>query len=237
MLASEPWDELEQSIARGSAVEAAAYEFLDQDFQVRFSSVATSRERARCTRNLMTLAVEQLYANMQQAIDRREKCRSKLLMALKRAGASEDAIQQVTDAMDRPREGFQLSLGQTLSPRASARTGALDGGGTARSSISPVRSASPQVDPTPRVQGRDSAGIGCNLERNAAGDYLVSRVIPDGACAQHGIRVGSVIRAVDSEPLRGKTMSEVREMCLGLPGTHVSVRYTCKLSKLARSVA
>ena len=232
MLASEPWDELEQSIARGSAVEAAAYEFLDQDFQVRFSSVATSRERARCTRNLMTLAVEQLYANMQQAIDRREKCRSKLLMALKRAGASEDAIQQVTDAMDRPREGIHLA-GQTLSPRASARTGASDGGGTARSSVSPVHGASPKVDPTPRVQG----GIGCNLERNAAGDYFVSRVIPDGACAQHGIRVGSVIRAVDGEPLRGKPMSEVREMCLGLPGTHVSVRYTCKLSKLARSVA
>ena len=235
MEASEPWDGLEQSIARGSAVEAAAYEFLDQDFQVRFFGVANARERARCTRNV-TLAVGQLYANMQQAIDRREKCRSKLLMALKRAGASEDAIQQVTDAMDRPREGFQLSLGQTLSPRASARTGALDGGGTARSSISPVRSASPQVDPTPRVQGRDSAGIGCNLERNAAGDYLVSRVIPDGACAQHGIRVGSVIRAVDGEPLRGKTMSEVREMCLGLPGTHISVRYTCK-SKLAPCAA
>lgn len=235
MEASEPWGGLEQSIARGSAVEAAAYEFLDQDFQVRFFGVANARERARCTRNV-TLAVGQLYANMQQAMDRREKCRSKLLMALKRAGASEDAIQQVTDAMDRPREGIHLA-GQTLSPRASARTGASDGGGTARSSVSPVHGAPPKVDPTPRVQGLDSAGIGCNLERNAAGDYFVSRVIPDGACAQHGIRVGSVIRAVDGEPLRGKTMSEVREMCLGLPGTHVSVRYTCKLSKLAPSVA
>ncbi|MGB1602652.1 MAG: hypothetical protein ACPIOQ_58520, partial [Promethearchaeia archaeon] len=72
MEASEPWGGLEQSIARGSAVEAAAYEFLDQDFQVRFFGVANARERARCTRNV-TLAVGQLYANMQQAMDRREK--------------------------------------------------------------------------------------------------------------------------------------------------------------------
>ena len=50
MEASEPWDGLEQSIARGSAVEAAAYEFLDQDFQVRFFGVANARERARVRR-------------------------------------------------------------------------------------------------------------------------------------------------------------------------------------------
>jgi|NorSeaMetagenome_1021524.scaffolds.fasta_scaffold59221_1 hypothetical protein len=46
-----------------------------------------------------------------------------------------------------------------------------------------------------------------------------------GACAEQGISVGSTLLSVDGVPLRGMGLEDVKQLTMGLVGTHVCVRY------------
>ena len=71
----------------------------------------------------------------------------------------------------------------------------------------------------------ETAGLGCNLERTGTGHHYVTGVKPGGACAEHGIAVGSSLLSVDGVPLCGMNMDEVKRLTMGMIGTHVCVRY------------
>lgn len=46
-----------------------------------------------------------------------------------------------------------------------------------------------------------------------------------GACAEQGIGVGSTLLSVDGVPLRGMGLEDVKQLTMGLVGTHVCLRY------------
>jgi len=76
-----------------------------------------------------------------------------------------------------------------------------------------------------RAGDDEKAGLGCTLELQADGRHVVAGIQPGGACAEHGIQTGATILSVDGVPLRSMSVEQVRQLTMGLVGTHVCIRF------------
>ena len=144
------------------------------------------------------------------ALQRREEARVRIINALERAGATPNTLRQVEEVMDR--RSVTLEQREYIAYRKSWN--ALNG--VDHSSVSHSSIGAREVR---------KVGLECELDKMEDGTYIVSAVYPGGACAAYGIKVGSTILTVDGVPLRAMTLEEVKQLTVGLVGTHVCVRY------------
>ena len=190
------------------------------------------------------LSYDAADAEIQSALEHREEARVRVLNALERAGATPLTIRQVTPhpavkALNACTPG-RLGGGQGC-VRANASDGAR---GLVQVEEAMDRRAvkvepsdyelyrrSLQRDEHVRHPGLASArdegkaGLGCTLELLADGRHVVAGVQAGGACSENGIQMGATILSVDGVPLRSMSMEHVRQLTMGLVGTHVCVRY------------
>jgi len=161
-------------------------------------------------------------AEIRSALEHRDEARIRVLNALERAGATPLTIRQVQEAMDR--RAVTVEPDEFASYRQSwqSRNSRDFGGDTARfSRYSETQTQFASVRPG----DNEKAGLGCNLEKTATGTHVLAAVKPGGACADHSIQVGSTLLSVDGVPVRGMSLEEVRQLTMGLVGSHVCIRY------------
>ena len=140
-------------------------------------------------------------SQLKESMQRREKARSKVMNALKKAGATPSTIRQVSQAMER----------RTMPPVSIDFADSL-----------------PPLDQPPSWRGKEEVrmvGLGCTLEMDINGFYWISSVLPGGTCVLGGVEEGSTLLSIDGVPIRNMPLHDIRLLSSGPAGSSVTLRY------------